>query len=99
MKKAKTRTIHIEDDFSEVESKTIDERNRIVLGMLKKLPETRRVKVYVNSQGEYLIRPIVEIPASEAWLYKNKKALASVRRGLKQAAEGKTSKLDLKSLD
>jgi len=27
----------------------------------------------------------VTIPASEAWLYKNKKALASVRRGLKQA--------------
>jgi hypothetical protein len=30
------------------------------------------------------------IPPDEAWLYKNPEALAAVRRGLQQAAEGKT---------
>jgi hypothetical protein len=31
------------------------------------------------------------IPSSEKWLYKNKKALESVQRGLKQAAKGKVN--------
>ena len=33
--------------------------------------------------------PQVMTAAREAWLFKNKKALASVRRGIKDAAEGK----------
>jgi hypothetical protein len=38
------------------------------------------------------------IPSSETWLYKNKKALESVQRGLKQAAKGKVRKLNLDEL-
>ena len=38
------------------------------------------------------------IPSSEAWLYKNKKALDSVQKGLKQAAKGKVKKLNLAEL-
>jgi hypothetical protein len=38
------------------------------------------------------------IPSSEKWLYKNKKALESVQRGLKQAARGKIKKLNLDTL-
>lgn len=38
------------------------------------------------------------IPPSEAWLYKNKKAIESVQRGLKQAAKGKVRKLNLNEL-
>ena len=38
------------------------------------------------------------IPSPEKWLYKNKKALESVQKGLKQAARGKVSRLDLKEL-
>ena len=38
------------------------------------------------------------IPPSEAWLYKNKKVLASVQKGLKQAAKGKIKKLNLNEL-
>jgi hypothetical protein len=38
------------------------------------------------------------IPSSEAWLYKNKKALESVQKGLKQAAKGKVRKLNLDEL-
>jgi hypothetical protein len=29
------------------------------------------------------------IPASESWLYRNPEAIAAVRRGLQEAAEGK----------
>ena len=38
------------------------------------------------------------IPPSDAWLYKNKKALESVQKGLKQAAKGKVRKLNLNEL-
>ena len=38
------------------------------------------------------------IPSSEAWLYKNKKALESVQKGLKQAAKGRVRKLNLNEL-
>jgi len=97
MKKAKT--IHIEDDFEEIESKSVDQRHRLVLPMIQEVHEIKRVRVYMNSRGEVLIRPVVEIPAAEIWLYRNKKALASVKRGLEQAAEGKLEELDVESLD
>jgi len=38
------------------------------------------------------------IPISETWLYKNKKVLESVQRGLKQAARGKIKKLAVNEL-
>lgn len=88
--------IHISDDFSEVSTKTIDERQRVALGDI--LKGIKRVQIFRNASGEILIRPLVEIPASEAWLYKNKKALSSVRKGLEEAAQGKVTKLNLKSL-
>ncbi|MDP8258700.1 MAG: hypothetical protein P9L90_04685 [Candidatus Aadella gelida] len=90
----KGKSLHISDDFSEITTKTIDERNRISLGgVIVKL--IKRVKIYQNSAGELLLRPLVEIPASEAWLYNNKKALTAVKKGLKEASEGKVSKLKI----
>lgn len=38
------------------------------------------------------------MPSSEQWLYKNRKALASVQKGLKQSARGKVTKLNLNEL-
>lgn len=38
------------------------------------------------------------IPSSEVWLYENKKALESVQKGLKQAAKGRITKLNLDEL-
>ncbi len=88
--------VHVSGDFAEVSTKTIDERQRVALGDLIK--GIKRVQIFKNDAGELLIRPLVEIPASEAWLYKNKKALASVHKGLEEAAQGKVSKLNLKNL-
>ena len=39
-----------------------------------------------------------KVPASEVWLFKNAKALASVRLGLYYAGKGKVSKIDAASL-
>jgi hypothetical protein len=38
------------------------------------------------------------IPSSERWLYKNKQALESVQKGLRQAAKGKIRKQNLDKL-
>jgi|GEM_PF-1616011 len=95
----KAKMIHIEDDFEEIESKSVDQRNRLVLPTAQGGTEIKRVRVYMNSRGEVLIRPVVEIPASEMWLYRNKKALASVKGGLDEAAKGEAKELDVESLD
>lgn len=88
--------IHISDDFAEVSTKSVDERQRVSLG--DELKGFKRVQLFKNRSGEILIRPLVEVPASEAWLYKNKKASTSVKKGLEEAAAGKVSKLNLKDL-
>ncbi len=81
----------IEDEFIEVDTRTVDDRSRLTLGNL--IGKIKRVQVSINSKGEILLRPLVEIPAAEHWLFQNREALESVRRGLKDAAEGRTSRL------
>ncbi len=93
---AKRQTIQVNDSFQEINTKTIDDRNRITLGDL--LKGCNRVKLYKNSQGEILLKPLVEIPSSEAWLFENKEALESVKKGLKDASEGKVTKFNLDEL-
>lgn len=50
--------------------------------------------IYTNDSGQILLDPQVTIPASEAWLYSNPEALASVRRGLADAAAGRVSRVN-----
>lgn len=65
--------------------KTVDSRGRLVLG-----PEyAGRTMIVDIREGQILLTPAVVIPEQEVWLYRNKEALASVQRGLKQAREGK----------
>jgi hypothetical protein len=54
--------------------------------------------IYCNSLGQIVLDPQVTIPASEVWLFKHPEALASVRRGLSDAKNGKVSKVDIDSL-
>ncbi len=54
--------------------------------------------IYSNSVGQIILDPQVTIPASEAWLFNNPDALASVQRGLSDAAQGRVSKVDLDTL-
>jgi hypothetical protein len=46
-----------------------------------------RFEVHMNEAGQILLSPHPVSP-HEAWLYKNPKALASLRRGIAQAARG-----------
>ncbi len=70
-----------------------------------------RVKQYITDTKGLKVAAVIEIeelgrleammdiiPTSEAWLYKNKEALESIRRGLKDAAKGRISKLKMDEL-
>jgi hypothetical protein len=88
--------LRIDDEFEEIGTKTIDDRNRLTLGDLFR--GYKRVRLYRNDRGELFLQPTVEIPASELWLFQNKEALEAVQTGLKDASEGKIVKADLDKL-
>jgi hypothetical protein len=90
------KVLRIDDDFQEIGTRTIDERKRITLGELIK--DFKRVKLFRNNRGELFLQPVVEVPVSELWLFQNKEAIDAVQKGLKDAAEGRISKLNINKL-
>jgi len=74
-----------------------DAKKRVVLPKAL-IEEGITYHIYTNKFGQIVLDPQVTIPASELWLFKNPAALASVRRGLSDAAQGKLSKIDLDTL-
>ena len=88
----------LDQDFKLIAEGGTDERKRFSLTKaLEKIRhfiaepvsvEALHFRVYVNSAGQILLDPAVSVPLREMWLYKNPVALAKVREGLAQAAEG-----------
>lgn len=73
-------------DFKEVAEVRPDEKHRITL---KKIKHAEKVyRIYENGIGQIILDPMLLVPASEMWLHENKDAIASVRKGLEEAAEG-----------
>lgn len=75
--------------FRPVSEVRVDSKNRIHLPKCARSAAARMYKLLANDSGQLVLDPLVTIPASEAWLFKNKKALAAVRHGLQDAKEGK----------
>jgi len=67
-------------------TKTVDGRGRITLGPRY---ANRLVIVREHEDGALEIIPAEAVPAREAWLYKNAKALEAVRDGLQEARAGR----------
>jgi len=65
-----------------------DAKKRLSLG--EALSGATAFNVYRNSLGQLILDPVKTIPASELWLYENPDALASVKQGLRESAEGKS---------
>ncbi len=74
-----------------------DAKNRVSLRKIK-IPEGVTYRMYRNCLGQIVLDPQVSIPVSEAWLFSNPEALASVERGLSDAKLGKVSSVDLEAL-
>jgi hypothetical protein len=64
-----------------------DGKGRITLGSLA--GGASCFKAYRDSKGRIVLEPLVEVPAVEAWLWKNPVAMKAVQKGLKDSAEGK----------
>jgi hypothetical protein len=60
-----------------------DLRRRVILPKAL-VSEGIMYHIYSNSMGQIMLDPQVTIPASELWLFKNKKALEMVEVGMSQ---------------
>jgi len=90
-----------DNKFELIGEGTLDERNRLALtkavevlraifgGDVKKV----HFAIYSNKAGQILLSPETTIPLHEAWLFKNKAALASVLTGIKQARRGRVREI------
>jgi hypothetical protein len=65
-----------------------DAKKRLSLG--EALREVTAYNIYRNPLGQLILDPVKTVPVSEMWLYENEQALASVKQGLRESAEGKS---------
>ncbi len=92
-------TINVEEKFVSVGIKTVDSKNRIGLGekILKTIDSKGRVdayKIFIGKEGDILLRPVIAIPANEAWIHDNPEILKKIRKGLDEADKGKAKKVN-----
>lgn len=80
-----------EKDFKQVTEVRPDFKHRVTLGKVE-VAQATTYKVYQNSAGQIILDPQVSIPASEAWVFKNKVVIGAIRRGFKDVQEGKVRK-------
>ena len=66
-----------------------DAKGRITLGKLAR--GVSSFHATTDSKGRIILEPFTEIPAREKWLFDNKPALAAVKEGLGQAAQGRVN--------
>lgn len=64
-----------------------DSKGRITLGKLADGVSSYRVRR--QADGKIVLEPFVEIPAEERWLWENKEALESVKKGIEDARAGR----------
>jgi hypothetical protein len=65
-----------------------DAKKRLSLG--EALAGAAAYNIYRNPLGQIVLDPVKAVPASEMWLYENPQALVSVKKGLRESAEGKS---------
>jgi hypothetical protein len=65
-----------------------DAKKRLSLG--EAVGGATAFNIYRNSLGQVILDPVKAVPVSETWLYENPQALASVKQGLRESAEGKS---------
>ncbi len=64
-----------------------DAKGRITLGKLADGVSSYRA--LRQPDGKIVLEPFVEIPADERWLWENKEALESVKKGIEDARAGR----------
>lgn len=67
-----------------------DSQGRLSIGAIAK---GKSYRVQINDAGQILLDPVVLIPERELCLHQNPEAIASIQRGLQQAAVGEIYEL------
>ena len=97
------KTIEVHEAFTPYQIKALDSKHRITLGgkltkVLGKRLNAEAYQIFICRNGDILLRPTVSIPSNEAWVYQNPAVIGKVRKGLRDAQEGKTERVnDLES--
>lgn len=68
-----------------------DSKGRITLGHLA--DGVSKFAITIGKHNTIILEPYVEIPQKEKWLFENEAATQSVKRGIKEASEGKLRNL------
>jgi len=95
----KKEVLEIKEKFMAVDTRPLDSKHRITLGgrlqklMLSKM-KIDSYQVFVGKEGDILLRPAVSIPSNEAWVYRNPEVIVRIRKGLREAGEGKVEKAE-----
>jgi len=70
-----------------------DNRNRIALGLLAE--GVSRFDIIVDKENDTIIlKPYVDIPRRESWLYKNKGSFESVKQGIEDIKARRVGQVD-----
>ena len=97
--KIRKETVNIHEEFIPYQTKPLDSKYRITLGgrltrLLGKRMNAEAYQIYVGRNGDILLRPSVSIPSNEAWVYQNSGVIGKGRKGLQEAREDKTERVD-----
>jgi len=100
--KMKNKRELIKEEFKKLDTKQIDSKYRINLGkkIIKYITSNFDVdsfEILIGKAGDILLRPVVNIPAREQWVYKKHDILKQIEKGLEEAKQDKTKKI--KDLD
>lgn len=71
----------------------LDGKKRVTLGKLISR-ETTFFEVEKQKDGTLILRPQTDLPEQELWIYKNKDAFKSLKKGLKDLKKGLTTKIN-----
>jgi hypothetical protein len=97
--KKEQEVLEVNEKFMPVDTRPLDSKHRITLGgrlyrlMLSKM-KIDSYRVFVGKEGDILLRPAVSIPSKEAWIYRNPEVIGKIRKGLQEAKEGRTEKVE-----
>ena len=97
--KAKKETIDIHEEFMQYQTKSLDSKNRITIGggitrLIGTQINAEAYQIFVGRNGDILLRPAVSVPSNEAWVYQNPEVIGKVRKGLQEAREGSTERVN-----
>lgn len=69
----------------------MDDKQRVSLTRILSKEERENFSTFriYREAGKIILEPVCQVPEKDHWIYKDKKALASLMKGIKDAEEGK----------